>query len=81
MASLIPWVSKLARRNIDLWDGLANNNMKTFELYLKNHCSFPDYEAEVEAETEEEAIRLFSEDPALREVDNETIRQSMKETP
>ena len=33
--------------------------MKTFHLYLKSHCEAPDYEKDVEAETKEEALKIF----------------------
>jgi hypothetical protein len=33
--------------------------MKTFCCYIKSHCEAPDWEDECEAETKEEAARIF----------------------
>lgn len=34
--------------------------MKTFNIYIKSHCEAPDYEDWCEAETKEEASRIFT---------------------
>lgn len=51
--------------------------MKKYHLYLKSHCEAPDYEAMVEANSEEEAIKKFLEDLALREWDKEMIKDEI----
>ena len=32
----------------------------TYQIYIKSHCESPDFEAECEAETKEEAAKEFS---------------------
>lgn len=51
--------------------------MRKYQLYLKSHCEAPDYEAMVEANSEEEAIKKFLEDPALREWTEEMIKDEI----
>lgn len=33
--------------------------MKTYSLNIKSHCNFPDFESEIEAESENEAVDYF----------------------
>ena len=33
--------------------------MKTYYLYIKSHCEYPDFEGEVEAGNKKEAIKMF----------------------
>ena len=34
--------------------------MKTYELYIKSHCEYPDWEEEGKFESREEAARLWA---------------------
>ncbi len=46
------------------------NKMKTYSIYFKSHCEAPDYEDETEAETREEAMKIFlSRCKELAEID------------
>lgn len=41
---------------------------KTYYIYLKSHCEYPDYEDEVEANNKESALKLFiKRQPSLSE--------------
>lgn len=51
--------------------------MKTYYLYIKSHTEAPDYEAEVEANSKEEAIQKFLKDPSLREWDEDMIKNDV----
>jgi len=51
--------------------------MRKYQLYLKSHCEAPDYEDMVEANSEEEAIKKFLEDLALREWTEEMIKDEI----
>ena len=35
--------------------------MKTYQITIKSHCEAPDYENECQANSREEAARIFSE--------------------
>lgn len=47
-----------------------------YAIYIKSHTSAPDYEQEVEAENEDEAIKKFYE-MLHGEFDKEFIKQNM----
>ena len=46
---------------------LKNNYMKQFMCYIKSHCEYPDFEAEVEAESKEDAVKQICERFGLSE--------------
>jgi hypothetical protein len=48
----------------------------TYSIYIKSHCNYPDYEEEIDAVNEEEAIEKFY--GLLRgEFDREFIRKHL----
>lgn len=59
--------------------GCPLKKLKIYTLYLKSHCEAPDFESTVEAENKEEAIKEFLKDPALREWDEDMIRDEILE--
>ena len=52
--------------------------MKTYNLYIKSHCNYPDYDSYINAENEKEAIEKAYKE--LRgEFDREFIAQNLQE--
>lgn len=56
--------------------------MKTFLLYLKSHCEYPDFEMEVEAENKIEALQKIRKESGhtLNEWEDDMLLENMAET-
>jgi len=52
--------------------------LKSYAVYIKSHCEYPDYDEQVEAFNVKEAIKYFQEQ-GLMEFDYETILQNIVE--
>lgn len=55
---------------------LHDRHLKTYHLVLKSHNEWPDYDAEVEAFDEDDAVAQFQTN--LVDVDKEIIKQNME---
>lgn len=54
---------------------LHDNALKTYHLYLKSHSYAPDWESEVDAFDEDEAVSLFQKQIDL---DSKIIKENME---
>jgi len=65
----------------NLFVGIPNSIFMTnniYSIYIKSHCEIPDFEAEAEARSEDEAMDIFY-DMLRGEFDKEFIKQTIKE--
>ena len=54
---------------------LHDTAIKSYHLVLKSHCEAPDFEAEVDAFSEDEAVKAFQQ---RVDADAETIKANME---